>query len=376
MKLVALSPSSSFESRVKVTLDSGKEHELYLESNLELDQKTDPWLYLLLPVCLRLGEDLEVQGTLSKEAIAAFERAKQELLTGHSYMRPMKLIYNQEYAESDKPDKTKGVGSFFSGGLDSAYSAETEKEVDSLICVWGFDISISNPTHWNLTKDLVESYSSSLGKRPVTVKTNVRAVFNDVLEWGRDYHGSALAGVGSALSKHFKAVYIAAGYKRVETNWGHFPALAKAYSTPSIQVGESGPVRRIEKADALANNPRTPQMRVCYRNVKGLANCGTCKKCVRTRLEFDLINTTKRPLGLEKRPRLKELLATKINRADYKFYLDAIKYARAKGSKNTIAPLLAVSYARLNSKTQTLLAKLTKKKDPIQGNPRISNQKS
>ena len=278
MKLVALS-SSPFESRVKVTLDSGQEHELYLESNLELDHKTDPWLYLLLPVCLRLGEDLEVKGSLSKEAIASFEKAKDELLAGHSYMLPMKLIYTRDYAEPAQPDNSRGVGSFFSGGLDSAYSAETEKEVDSLICVWGFDISISNPIHWNLTKDLVESYCSSLGKRPVTVKTNVRAVFNDVLEWGRDYHGSALAGVGSALSKHFKAVYIAAGYKRVETNWGHFPALAKAYSTPTIQVGESGPVRRIEKADALANNPRTPQIRVCYRNVKGLANCGTCKKC-------------------------------------------------------------------------------------------------
>lgn len=375
MKLVALSSPSAYEFRVQVTLDSGKEHELYLESNLELVQTTDPWLYLLLPVCLRLGEDLEIRGSLSEEAMAAFERAKQELLTGYSYMLPMTLVYNQDYAESDKTDNTKSVGSFFSGGLDSAYSAETEKEVDSLICVWGFDIAISNPTHWNLTKDLVESYCSSLGKRPVTVKTNVRAVFNDVLEWGRDYHGSALAGVGSALSKHFKAVYIAAGYKRVETNWGHFPALAKAFSTPAIQIGESGPVRRIDKADALANNPRTPQIRVCYRNVKGLANCGACKKCVRTRLEFDLINAPNRPLGLETRPTTKELLATQINRADYRFYVDAIKYARAKGSKSTIAPLLAVSQARLRSKTQSLLAKLIKKKDPIQGNPRISNQK-
>ena len=70
---------------------------------------------------------------------------------------------------------------------------------------------------------------------------------------------------------------------------------------------------------------------------------------------------------------ISELLTTKINRADYKFYLDAIKYARAKGSKNTIAPLVAVSYARLISKTQSLIAKLTKKKDPIQGNPRIAS---
>ena len=374
MKLVCV-PSTPYESKVKVTLNSGKELNLYIESNVELDAKTDCWLDLLLPVCLRLGEDLEIEGSLSKEGIESFERAKDALLEGHSYMKPINLIYKNQLSASEKEDQSKGVACFFSGGLDSAYSAETESDLDALVCVWGFDIAINNERHWNLTQDIVEKYATSLGKTLVTVKTNVRAAFNEDLEWGRDYHGSALAGVGIALSKHFKAIYIAAGFKRVETNWGHFPALAAAYSTPSIQIAESGPVRRIEKASALANNPRTHMIRVCYRNASGLANCGTCKKCLRTRLEFDLVAASIRPLRLEKRPRLKALLRTKINRADYKFYLDAFQYARSIGAKDTLAPLIAVSVARLNSKRISFFAKLSNRKDPIPGNPRIFTSK-
>jgi hypothetical protein len=177
--------------------------------------------------------------------------------------------------------------------------------------------------------------------------------------------------VSIALTKHLKKNYLAASRQRSEPDWGHSAELAHAYTTAQHIIEQTEGIKRIAKARGIANIPRTQYVRVCYRNVKGLANCGTCKKCVRTRLEFDLLKTPKRPLGLETRPNIKELLETQINKADYKFYLDAIKYGRAKGSKNTAAPLLAVSYARLRSKAQSQIAKLTKKKDPIQGNPRI-----
>jgi hypothetical protein len=51
-------------SRVHITLDSGSTTELYIEANVRLDSKADAWLFLLLPVCMQLGEDLEIVGDL------------------------------------------------------------------------------------------------------------------------------------------------------------------------------------------------------------------------------------------------------------------------------------------------------------------------
>ena len=49
--------SNPNESRVLVTLASGQELDLYIEGNVDLDTKTDCWLFLMLPVCMKLGED-------------------------------------------------------------------------------------------------------------------------------------------------------------------------------------------------------------------------------------------------------------------------------------------------------------------------------
>jgi hypothetical protein len=70
---------------------------------------------------------------------------------------------------------------------------------------------------------------------------------------------------------------------------------------------------------------------------------------VRTRLEFDLIKAKYRPQALETRPTFKELLATKGSPWDYLCYLEAFKWARQNKYSGTIAPLIAVSLARVKA---------------------------
>ena len=135
------------ESRVLVSLDSGTEKELWIQADITLDKRNDCWLFLMLPVCMMLGEDLDVSGTISSTAISAFYKAQDELLEAHPHLRKISLKTDNATVETSSIKKAAGVGSFFSGGLDSLHTAETVKEIDTLIGVWGFDISVTNEKH-------------------------------------------------------------------------------------------------------------------------------------------------------------------------------------------------------------------------------------
>jgi len=347
-------------SKIALELASGETKELWIEADVELSKNSDCWVFLLLPIAMQLGENIQIEAEVTKGAREAFDRAQQYLLQGHPKMKAIKIeVSNLIDDSTDSVESSRRVGLFFSGGLDSTFSAETLEDLDTLISVWGFDIPVTNSPHWKLTLDIIKSYAKELNKELVVVKTNIRELSNGLVEWGGDYHGTALAGVSIALTKHLKKNYLAASRQRSEPDWGHSAELADAYTTPKHLIEQTEGIERIAKAHGIANIPRTTYVRVCYRNVKGLANCGTCKKCVRTRLEFDLINAKYRPQALETRPTFKELLATKGSPWDYLCYLEAFQWARQNKYSGTIAPLIAVSLARFRA---ILIGKLSSKK--------------
>jgi hypothetical protein len=334
-------------SKINLELASGETKELWIEADVELSKNSDCWLFLLLPIAMQLGDNLHIEGEATEEAIKAFDRAQRYLLEGHPNMKGIKLTVSNVIDDSNKFEPSRKVGLFFSGGLDSTFAAETLKDIDTLISVWGFDIPATNSDHWQLTLDIIKPYAKELNKDFIVVKTNIRELSNGLVQWGGDYHGSALAGVSIALNKHLKKNYLAASRQRKEPDWGHSAELANSYTTPHQIIEQTEGIERIAKAHAIANIPRTTYVRVCYRNVKGLANCVTCKKCVRTRLEFDLIKAKYRPQALETRPTFKELLSTKASPWDYLCYLEALTWARKNKYSGTITPLIAASVARL-----------------------------
>ena len=350
------------ESRILVSLDSGRELELWLQATVDLDEKLDCWLFIMLPVCMKLGEDLEVTGTISPTAVNAFHKAQDELLIAHPHLQKISLLHEGELQEDiAKPNRT--VASFFSGGLDSTYTAEAVEEIQTLVGIWGFDIALKREDHWNLSKDLIEKYSKATGKQLILVKTNIRELSNGLLSWGADYHGAALSGVAKALSNHLKKVYISATHTEETKRWGQFPSLSKAFSTGTQELEEHAALSRTEKAFALANKPETTLIRVCYRNKTGIANCGVCLKCLRTRTEFSLINAKFRPIGLEKKPTFLEILKVKILGKDFLFFKESIAWASNAGFPNTYLPKVAINLARLRSRVYYRLNPEKKTKD-------------
>jgi 7-cyano-7-deazaguanine synthase in queuosine biosynthesis len=298
---------------------------------------------------MKLNEDLEISDTISSTAVAAFYKAQEELLIAHPHLNKITLKYEGDLNEVN-PASSRTTGSFFSGGLDSTYTAGSIKEIQTLVGIWGFDISLKRVDHWNLSKELLEKYAQQTGKDLILVKTNLRELSNGLLSWGADYHGTALSGVANALSNHLKKVYVSATHIEETKSWGQFPSLSKAFRTDYQELEEHGAVARTEKAFALANRPETTLLRVCYRNKTNLANCGVCKKCIRTRIEFSLVKAKFRPRGLENKPTFIELLQVKISSNDFLFFKDSIGWAKKAGFPNSYQPLIAINIARLISR--------------------------
>ena len=349
MKIQHLDTSAN-ETRIKVFLESGKETELWLEASVPVDKTADCWLFFMLPICMGLNEDLEVIGTVSSTAINSFHMAQQALLEKHPHLHKISIKHQKPIDDKRTLSDSRAVASFFSGGLDSAYTAETVTEINTLIAVWGFDIQLWNEKHWKLTTDLLITQAEEMGKELIFVKTNIREISNGLLYWGKDYHGSALAGVANALANRVKRVYISSTHNEDTNRWGQFPDLSRAFSNDYQEIIEYGPKDRAEKALALAENPRTRLMRVCYRNVTGQANCGICQKCIRTRLEFAIVEAKYRPIGLEVRPSLKELVNVTVDKNNYLFFKNSIGFAKKAGFPKTLLPLIAVTIAYLKSK--------------------------
>lgn len=178
-----------------------------------------------------------------------------------------------------------GVGCFFTGGLDSFYTAlKHQEEITHLVFVYGFDVSINDlPLRAKVSESLRE-VSVKLQKPLIEIETNLREFSDRYVNWDF-YHGAALAAVGHLLSSQVRKMFIAASRSYGDMiPLGSHPLMDPLWSTETIEFVHDGcEATRIEKAAAIASNDiALKHLRVCWENRGGAYNCGRCEKCLRT----------------------------------------------------------------------------------------------
>ena len=86
------------------------------------------------------------------------------------------------------------IASFFSGGMDSFFTALTAERIDAHLLVWGFDIPLDNPAAFERTVQSVTEVSSALDRAVIPIVTNLRETRFREADWSLVSHGAALAG--------------------------------------------------------------------------------------------------------------------------------------------------------------------------------------
>lgn len=196
----------------------------------------------------------------------------------------------------------KRTGLFFSCGVDSFYSLlEREQDIDDLILVHGFDVALEDTERFQALTAHAQAVATALGKRLIRVSTNLREhpLFH-AIPWGIQMHGSAMVAVANLLQSFINRVLIASSYPWEHPHpWGTSVELDSLWSSRNVTVECSGEqFWRLDKCKRIFHHPLVQKhLAVCWKSSGSELNCGTCEKCLRTRLSILAVGIH-HPMGL------------------------------------------------------------------------------
>ncbi len=184
----------------------------------------------------------------------------------------------------------------FSGGLDSTFSVlrhachllgNASYNVEDVLMVHGFDVSLHKQADFDELRCRVEPFLEDVGVNFRIVKTNIKdAIAHD---WEKVF-AAQLACVLHQFSPEFSHGLIASGaiMTKPDIRWGSTPQLDYLLSGGDFEVVHDGAgFSRTEKAALIAQYPIARRsVKVCWQGEHKGRNCGTCEKCIRTRLNF------------------------------------------------------------------------------------------
>ena len=237
----------------------------------------------LLPA-MRLGAHLTLPGPVSPRLIASVPKVQAIFgLWNEAYER----VAIDVPAGASAHGRGEGVGCFFSGGVDSFYSAvEHRDEITHLVFVnAGFDRPDA------LALENVRAAAAELGKPLIEVETNLRSFSNACAVEFADYGGAALAAVALLFQHTFEKVLIGSSFSYLALpRWGSHPLTDPLWSTESLEVVHDGAeaTRPMKVARLAGSEVAMRRLRVCHGDggeTESL-NCGRCSKCLRTMINL------------------------------------------------------------------------------------------
>ncbi len=294
---------------------------------------------LLLPA-MAAGETLELGPPVSPRLLESLPRLQTIFSGWFPGYRVIEVVARPTGATRGRIDSraeatrdgidagpARGVGAFFSGGVDSFYTLlksvrglpREGPPISHLLFFHGLETTLDARRGGDAAEARARRVARDAGVACVVGETNLRTCFP--LVWGQ-YCGAGLAAAGHSLAGGLSHVLVPSTDAYADAvPWGSHPLVDPLWSTERTAiVSDGGEVARSEKLVRLvANDPLAQKhLRVCVHNDGGDFNCGRCYKCVRTMVVLHGLGLEERfdTLPRELPPDLDRILA-----ADYELYL-------------------------------------------------------
>ncbi|CAM3790187.1 hypothetical protein [Smaragdicoccus niigatensis] len=266
----------------------GIDFHLTTTANVTLANHADAWLPLAIPVAMRTGSEIESNSAPSPTFVANAVRAQEVL---HAWWPDLDIVGLPPAGAEPAVTDGRGIGSFFSGGVDSFFTAHRHADqITHLIFVTGFDISVAEVGHAQRSVDNARAAAAAMGKQLIVVSADLRKLGGPhALDWGYHFHGVAMAHVAHLLSDHLHTIYIPSSYSTEDqVAWGSAEALDPLWSSSRMRIiHDGGPSRRHDKVVTLVDDEvAMSHLRVCWERSGEQLNCGECLKCVRTAISI------------------------------------------------------------------------------------------
>lgn len=260
-----------------------------------LGVQSDVFLVACILGAMYYGEDVWVRGPVSPRLAYHLDEYQHVMeLRSHGEVKQVSIHYDKLSPLSAHP---KGVGTTFSGGVDSLFTVwshlshkqpDPGHQLTHGVFVRGFDIMPSEKEKYDHHFERFHSKAAEVGVEVVELETNFLSMTHQRLELP-NFFGPLIVSCGLALPNLFQRFY-------TPSSWDHRALMRKAYSsdplvdgflsTDTMEIVHHGSThRRIEKIIAISDWELAQDlMWVCLdaKSVEHPWNCSRCEKCVRT----------------------------------------------------------------------------------------------
>jgi pimeloyl-ACP methyl ester carboxylesterase len=313
-------------------------------------QGVEPWVAASLLLAMRTGEStLRVPAPCSPRLLAGLARIQEIFHVWDRRFRPV-VVEAPAGASPSSAGGGRGVACFFSGGVDSFYTALKHGDgITALVFVEGWDPPLADLVQRRAAAAAVAAMAGALGKPLVRVVTNLAPVVDSVLPW-RFYQGAALASIALLLAPGFHRVLIPATHSYADLYpLGTHPLVDPLWSTEATELVHDGcEATRSERVARIARHPAALRwLRVCWEARDGAANCGTCEKCLRTMIGLRLAGALERCSAFTRPLDLDAVAAMDVRSVHARAYaVDNLRAAEASGEHPDLVAALRACLAR------------------------------
>jgi hypothetical protein len=232
--------------------------------------------------------------------LAEFQRAWSRWLP--SVYRPV-AIEVETVITSPRERPPRAIAAF-SGGADSSFtllrnspqSAPPHYDVDTVLLVHGFDVSLSNSVDLGELIERTAPIRALTGVQLRIVRTNSKEL--RLQKW-LDSFAPQLAACMHLFSAEFSVALIASAepYDALVLPLGGNPVTDHLLSGGQLRIVHDGAAfSRTDKIAFLSGFPAAlASLKVCWEGKAQGRNCGVCEKCVRTQLNFLALGMTHPP---------------------------------------------------------------------------------
>ena len=267
------------EHRLLSTIIDGDKVWIKIPVEFEINKSSELFLSIILLEAMISERDIEISDyiSISPTLLENLKKLQRIYHLWNHLLKPIK-IHAKNLVE---PISHIGSASFFSGGVDSAYTLYSNYEsITHLIVLSGFD-TLDKPEQWEQLVNKHKVIAQALNKKLIYIESNITE-FNDRRKISRMFqHGLTLAGIGIALG--FSQVFIPSSstYSYLFPLGSH-PCTDPLWSTATTKIFHDGAERtRSQKTLEISHNPVLfDNLQVCWNNIS--FNCGKCSKCLRT----------------------------------------------------------------------------------------------
>jgi len=304
-------------------------------SDYEVSPSGDMFIAAGLFPAMVSGDDIEIEsrGPISSKLFTGIMRL-QEIY--HCWNPVLKKIGMHGKMSVSEP-KNPGVASFFSGGVDGAYTLLKHKEeITHLIYINGFDFEMKEEDFAKVITSR-RRVTDSLNKTLIPVSTNLNSFMARNKIGSQLRYGSCLVSVAHLLG--FPKTYIPSSqtYNNLQPNGSH-PLTDPLWSNEATElIHDSAHLKRTEKTQLLIENDVIRNnLFVCWENP--YQNCGKCPKCIRTMITLKILGVKSSAFPKDLSPRDIQRLRIE-NKLHRPYFYQNLELAKQKNNQKMLKAL-------------------------------------